>query len=87
MKVNTDGSYLGNLGPAGVGGIARDDQGQWHEGFAVFIGKATILKAGLWAAREAMLMIKRKDWLGATVEVDSTNVMNLLMEKTMKNTP
>ena len=60
IKVNTDGSSLGNPGPAGFGGLARDDQGKWLTGFAGFIGDATILKAELWAVREAMMLIKEK---------------------------
>ena len=50
--MNTDDSCLGNPGHAGFGGAARDDQGNWLEGFAGFIGKATILKAKLWAVCE-----------------------------------
>ncbi|KAM7503559.1 hypothetical protein LguiB_002463 [Lonicera macranthoides] len=78
VKVNTDGSCLGNPGPAGIGGVARNDQGQWLAGFAGFIGKATILKAEIWPVREAMLLIKEKSWVGATVEVDSSNVIDLI---------
>lgn len=46
--------------------------------FVGFIGEATFLKAELWAIREAMLLIKEKDQFGAIVEVDSTNVMDLI---------
>lgn len=78
MKVNTDGSCMGNPGPTGFGGVAHDDQGRWPEGFAGFIGNATILKAELWGVREAMCLIKSKGWTYAIVEVDSTNIVDLL---------
>ncbi|KAM7525590.1 hypothetical protein LguiA_015492 [Lonicera macranthoides] len=87
VKINTDGSCLGNPGPAGFGGVARDNQGNWLEGFAGFIGKATILKAELWAVREAMMLIKRKHWLYAIVEVDSSNVCDLLKGEDVEEHP
>lgn len=31
VKVNTNGSCMGNLGPTGFGGMASDDQWQWLE--------------------------------------------------------
>ena len=78
VKVNIDRNCMGNPGPVGFGGVAWDDQGNWLEGFTGFIGKATILKVELWAVREAMMLIKNKKWMYAIVEVDSTNVMDLL---------
>lgn len=81
VKVNTDGSCLSNPRPASIRGIARNDQGQWLSWFAKFIGKATILKAEIWAVREAMLLIRETRWIRATVEVDSSNVIDLIKWK------
>lgn len=60
-------------GPAQFGGLAHDDQGKWIGVFSGFLGEATILKAELWAVHKDMLFIKEKGWIGAVVEVDSTN--------------
>lgn len=68
IKMNTDGSCLQNPCPAGFGCVARYGQGNWLEGFAGFIGKATILKAELWAVRETMMLIKKKDCVYVIVE-------------------
>lgn len=87
VKVNLDGRCLGNPGPMGFRGVARDDQGNWLQGFAGFIGKATILKAELWATREVMMLINKKDRMYAIVEVDSTNVMDLLKGEDYEDHP
>ena len=34
MKLNTDGSSIGNAGMAGCGGVIRDDRGCWIVGFS-----------------------------------------------------
>ncbi|KAM7498823.1 hypothetical protein LguiA_023237 [Lonicera macranthoides] len=87
IKLNTDGSSMGNPGPTGFRGLARDDQGKWMSGFAGFIRNAMILKAELWAAREAMVLIKDKGWLGAIVEVDSANVLDLINSNDWEDHP
>lgn len=43
VKLNTDGSSSGNLGPAGCGGILRDKNGDWLLGFSKKIRIASIL--------------------------------------------
>ena len=58
-----------------------------YQRFAGFIGKATILKVELWAVREAMLLIWKKNWKYATVEFDSTNVMDLLKGEEVEDHP
>ncbi|KAL2247051.1 UNVERIFIED_CONTAM: putative ribonuclease H protein, partial [Sesamum indicum] len=41
IKINTDGATKGNPGPAGAGGIARDERGATIFAFYEFIGEAT----------------------------------------------
>lgn len=45
--INVDGSSLGNPGPAGFGGLARNPDGVWLFGFSGNIGHAEVLKAEL----------------------------------------
>lgn len=42
MKLNTDGSSIGNLGMAGCGGVIRDDRGCWIAGLANELGSQTV---------------------------------------------
>ena len=51
-KLNTDGSSLGNPGPAGRGGVIRDIEGAWIMGFMRNIGITSRYIAKLWALRE-----------------------------------
>ena len=41
MKLNTDGSSLGNPEFAGGGGVVRDEHGNWIVGFSRKIGRTT----------------------------------------------
>ena len=38
IKLNTDGSAIGNLGLAGAGGLLRDSSGEWISGFSFHLG-------------------------------------------------
>jgi len=38
FKLNTDGSFLGNLGLASGGGLIWNENGEWVEGYARAIG-------------------------------------------------
>lgn len=38
LKINVDGSFLGNLGRAGIGGLVRDETSRWITGFFVCLG-------------------------------------------------
>ena len=55
MKLNTDGSSLGNPGLAAAGGLIRDGNGSWVVGFTRKIGVASsfvgwIMGSSGWAA-------------------------------------
>ena len=56
MKLNTNGSSLGNLGIAGGGGVIQDKSGRWVVGFSRKIGIATGLLAELWAIRGRLML-------------------------------
>lgn len=48
MKLNTDGSSLGNPRIARDGGVVRDEHGNWIVGFLRKIGRTTSYLAELW---------------------------------------
>ncbi|KAL3499530.1 hypothetical protein ACH5RR_038623 [Cinchona calisaya] len=41
FKLNTDSASFGNPGPAGAGGVFRDQWGDWVFGFSTTVGFAT----------------------------------------------
>lgn len=57
MKLNMDGSSIGNLGMAGGGGVIRDEEGNWVIGYARKIGSANSFQAELWALRDVLLCV------------------------------
>lgn len=46
-KLNMNGSSLGNLGPAGTGGLIRDPSENWVKGYARNLGIASNILAEL----------------------------------------
>jgi len=61
VKLNTDGSSMGNPGLVGGGGLIRDENGDWIVGFARNIGITTSFQAELWAIRDGFsLCVDRK---------------------------
>ena len=56
IKLNVDGSALGNPGSARFGGVLRKLKGAWLEGFEGAIGVATNLHAELMGLKEGLQM-------------------------------
>ena len=54
LKLNMDGTSMGNTGLAGGGGLLQDENGSWVEGFARKIGVASSFTAELWALRDGL---------------------------------
>ena len=54
MKLNVDGSSLGNPGRAGFGGLLRGEDGVWVIGFTRFLGLLDNLHAELMAIYEGL---------------------------------
>ena len=76
--LNTDGAVKGVIGPAGAGGVIRDDNGQWVMGFSEYLSHCTAVKAELHAALRGLQFAKaaciQKLWL----QMDSTVVVDML---------
>ena len=54
VKLNTNGSSIGNPGLAGGEGLIRNANGEWVRGFARAIGVTTSAVAELWALRDGI---------------------------------
>ena len=68
VKLNTDGSSLGNPGLAGGGGLIRDEEGKWIAGFARKIGKTTSFFAELCALRDGLNVCISHNFAAVEVE-------------------
>lgn len=78
IKLNTDGSSLGNLGTAGGGGLVRDDSGQWLAGFSQRIGITSSFMAELWALRDGLKCCIDQNFEVVVVELDARAVIDIL---------
>lgn len=56
MILNVDGSSLGNHGVSGFGGLIRNSNGAWIQGFAENIGFSNILHAELLGVYYGLVM-------------------------------
>ena len=74
IKLNTNGSSLGNPGLANAGGILHDYSGNWVSGFSLHLSLAFIIIAALWAIRQGFLLRWDLGFKFIQLEVDSTSV-------------
>ncbi|KAF7844986.1 putative ribonuclease H-like domain-containing protein [Senna tora] len=84
-KLNSDGTCSGNPGPFAVGGIIRDQNGNWIKGFLGFIGHGTALKAELWAISVGIKLAITLNCNLLWIETDSLLVLNLLKDNSLSN--
>ncbi|XP_042958232.1 uncharacterized protein LOC122293851 [Carya illinoinensis] len=71
MKLNSDGSSLGNLGPAGAGGVIRDSLGRLHSAYSVFLGQGSNNFAELRSLLEGVRRCHQLGFCRVEIEVDS----------------
>ena len=78
VKLNTDGSALGNPGRAGGGGVIRNHLGHWIKGFSRALGTTNSFIAELWALRDGLIMSKELGISNLIVELDALSVIHML---------
>ncbi|XP_042964739.1 uncharacterized protein LOC122298962 [Carya illinoinensis] len=71
MKLNSDGSSLGNPGPAGAGGVIRDSLGRLHTAYSVFLGQGSNNFAELRSLLEGVRRCHQLSFRRVEIEVDS----------------
>ncbi|XP_077231488.1 uncharacterized protein LOC143864444 [Tasmannia lanceolata] len=81
LKINFDGSGLGNPGPAGIGGLARDSTGVVSWAFVGPIGTSDSSEAEVKAAFQGIKHMGRDIFDKVIVEGDSSNVISWLSGK------
>ncbi|GMP89161.1 hypothetical protein CsSME_00040847 [Camellia sinensis var. sinensis] len=80
IKLNSDGCSKGNPGPAGYGGLFRDERGAWVHGYHGRLEEATSLEAELWGVYRGLTIILEKGMRDIVIETDSVQMVKLLHE-------
>ena len=78
FRLNSDGSALGNPGPAGSGGLIRNGEGEWVCGYARKIGTITSFAAELWGLRDGILQCLNLQLPAVEIEIDAKSIVELL---------
>ncbi|GLT27441.1 hypothetical protein SLA2020_024380 [Shorea laevis] len=78
IKLNTDGSVIGNPGMGSCGGLFRNSQGMWIIGYTCNIGHTTALAAELWAIRDDLQTAINLHFNSIIVETDCYVAYQLL---------
>lgn len=68
--LNTDGARKA-LGLASLGGLIRNDRGEWVEGFSMNIGLCSITNSKLWGHYQGLIMAWNRGIRSLLAEVDS----------------
>ena len=85
VKLNTDGSSLGNPSIAGGGGLIRDDNGRWIVGFSCKIGVTTCFLAEMWALRDGLSLCVSRNYQAVEVEIDAKAIVDALNNPNYSN--
>jgi ribonuclease HI len=85
VKLNTDGSVLGNPGLASPGGILRDSNGNWLRGFSHKLGITNSLVAELWGVKDGLLLARDLNIRKLIIESDAKSIMDILKTENLGN--
>lgn len=84
-KLNTDGSFMGNLGQAGCGGIVKDEHGEWVASFAKHIGATNSFAIELWGLRDGLMLCCNLNVPCLIVELDAKVVVDVFKNSNYVN--
>ncbi|KAF7823154.1 putative WRKY transcription factor 31 [Senna tora] len=84
-KLNTDGACSGNPGPFAIGGIIRNQLGNWISGYSGYVGTGTALKAELWAISSGIKLASNLGCKHLWIESDSLLACNLLFDHSLSH--
>ena len=85
VRLNIDGSALGNPGRAGCGGIIRNDRGDWLGGFSRCIGVTTSFIAELWALRDGLNLCHNMHLQDVDIQIDAKAVVDIIRDPYYSN--
>ncbi|KAJ8763632.1 hypothetical protein K2173_003104 [Erythroxylum novogranatense] len=80
VKLNTNGSAVGNPGQARYGGLIRDMEGRWLAGFSGSIGIATNILAKLQGLKHGLQLMWDLGYRSVLVKTDCLVVVNLVFD-------
>jgi ribonuclease HI len=69
--LNTDGAAKEQMKQAGCGGVLRDAEGRWIEGFAKYLGHTSAYMTELWGVYEGLQLARRRNIEKVEVQIDS----------------
>ena len=78
IKLNIDGSSLGNLGLAGAGELLHNSSGAWISGFSLHMGITSNNIVELGAIRKGLLLAWNLGFKFIHLKIDSMTVLSLL---------
>ena len=84
-KLNTDGSLVGANGLAGCGGVIRDSNGCWINGFTMSINTTSSIATELWALREGLHLCVNAHIQAVEIELDASAAISLLASNISSN--
>ena len=85
VRLNIDGSVLGNPGRAGCGGIIQNDRGEWLGGFSRCIGITTSFIAELWALRDGLSLCHNMHLQAIDIQIDAKAVVEIMGDPSYSN--
>lgn len=87
VKLNVDGSYLGNLGRSGYGGIIHNSSGAWLLGFSGSCGFTTNLNAELQAIAHGLELSWSRGYREVMCESNSETALALVKDGVQQTHP
>ncbi|KAK9984516.1 hypothetical protein SO802_034041 [Lithocarpus litseifolius] len=78
MKLNSDGSALGSQGRAGGGGVIRNHEGAWIQGYARALGNTNSIIAELWMLRDGLNLAMELRLNNLIIELDVLSAVTLM---------
>lgn len=79
VKLNVEGSSLGNPGLSGEGGVVQNDKGELESAFSIFFREATNNEAKLRALIEGLKICRELEVYHIDIECDSPVVMSWIL--------
>jgi ribonuclease HI len=81
VALNTDGAAKQSEKKAGCGGVIRDNNGSWIDGFAKALGDTTAYMAELWGIYEGLKLAYHKGVKNLELRTDSAVLANSLQDR------
>lgn len=85
LKLNTDASVRHCPDSVGIGGVIRNNEGDWVCGFHGRIGACSVITAELWAIREGLLLAWNRIIPHLEVETDSEMAIKLIKDGNVRD--